>query len=509
MPLKASRPVSAPKPSRKKPPPDVQPFGAVKPKRRSPTTPPQPAIPLAQRLNPSNTIPRKSSITLTSLPFELLLCILEFVPNIYTLAPVCKRFHAATKHFPVHAKLLLTLGPTESRLPDTVLSDVGLTNARDLPGRPGLGGRPVALDGDEGAPWTSWLVNAQPDLRPMTVAAIMRDVESRLGEKVGRRVRVSLGRVEIATRSVHHSLDAAEELLLNPIALDLLSPVQLQSLTIHNPPSTVLSSLPNIHALTLLDLTDIHTELDLSLLSTDLFPTLHHLHLRSDGRLHDRTTIAAASLLPLTHSPNIQTLHFEGPWLQGLLNDPPAALSILSTLQTLTSLQIDFDPRLHSPHIATIIKHLPNLTSLGRLGFTDRPFWRMFKSGDGAHISGTLTLGSRKQAYESPFVKLPNTFWDDLALGLLLVFPNTHRLVVWLGLRSSAAGLLAVLKRVRMGGVSSDPARRCRLREVVVCEAIDVGDLDAARWRVEVGKGVRVEVRSGGEEGGRVVKFGG
>ncbi|KAJ3156256.1 hypothetical protein HDU86_004020 [Geranomyces michiganensis] len=269
--------------------------------------------------------------------------------------------------------------------------------------------------------------------------------------------------------------------------------------------------MPATTAIELLDLSDIHTQLDLSPLATSAYENLKHLHLTSDGRL-ERGSIRAVSLNCLTklHA-SLVTLELDGPWMQDMLDFPHVVFSMLEKLTALRSLLADFEPRRHSPEaVARLVRTMPNLRSLGRLGFVDRQFWKHLRSYEGSHLT-SLTVGNKKEPFSNRPASCPPGFISDLALGLLIACSNVTDLTIWMGFRGEVNGLLGVIRRIREGGITSDPERRSKLSTLKIFQAVDVGNLDTRAWQIGVGRHLRVEIRSGGglaHELEEVVRFG-
>ncbi|TPX61545.1 hypothetical protein PhCBS80983_g01100 [Powellomyces hirtus] len=451
------------------------------------------------------------------LPLELLIQIFHFLPEPRNnLSLVCRAFAAAAQSSPVTCRLLLTLckSATDALPTGAPVQLTWLGKSGGRLGRVTFGSRPKGLDDSDRTVWAAWPLHLSTDRR-FSRKLVLGDARLLLQRQLKRRVIIVLGRLELATRSNHSIVSITsppdETVLLDDQCWALVQDMKPNQVTIHNPPSDLFHTLPAAEAIQLLDLTDIHTQLDLTPLNPTVFRNLKHLYLTSDGRL-ERGIIRATSLLPLSSlQETLETLEFDGPWLHEMIDDVLSVFRTITTLQNLTTLMIDFEPRLHTPHhIAAIVRKLPNLRSLGRLGFVDRDFWRLLKSHEGSHLKD-LTIGTRKEPFENRLAYHPPGFLGDLALGLLIVCPNVETLTLWMGFHGNLDELLSVIKRVREGGIKSDPERRSKLCKVVVYQAIDVGNLNGQAWRLGVGRSMQVELRTGAGLGNfseEVVRFG-
>ncbi|KAJ3008294.1 hypothetical protein HKX48_008661 [Thoreauomyces humboldtii] len=437
-------------------------------------------------MRPSSSAHRAHShrLTLLALPLELLTHILSFVPPLQhpSLSLVSHAFAAAVAGVPIDLRILLTLDNTDER---------GTKRGR--------GSRPQGLD-------------AHPTRRELWVPVSV-DVADRTW--VLERNVVASAKKDLARRGRHRIVSASIE-RIECMDMDLHVQVQLERLlhethettcteiTVHDPPQDFFFKVPHPEALTLIDVADLHIQLDLGAIGR--YVHLRHLHLRSDGRLDRTGIVRATTLSDLTvRSDTLQTLAFDGPWLSVMLDDPLSVFRTLSTLTNLTTLLIDLDPRLHTPEkMVHLLRSLPNLVSVGRLGFVDGSFWRLLKSKELNRLR-RLSLGTRKEPFEN---RLPvrrstlDSFVDDLAIGILYACPRLETLDVWMAFVGLADLVLPVVRRLREGGTRSDPNLRCHVVRVAVYQAIDVGNVDASAWRVVVGRSLEVEMWSGSGEKG-------
>ncbi|KND03476.1 uncharacterized protein SPPG_00960 [Spizellomyces punctatus DAOM BR117] len=454
--------------------------------------------------------------TIHVLPLELLINVLERFPEVERLryTRVCRGFAAAVKAIPLTVHLLLILyKPTSPFLvnisPPTL--SVGLVPKEEsgVRGRWRFGSRPVKLNEDEQGIWSAWPVDINKDLISASAKDLLDDIQSKLEQSCNNKVTLILERVELVASELRCHPEDRE--LISELAASLVSNIAPSELTVHNPPSSVLHTLPSRNTISLLDLADIHTQIDLSPLSASSLPYRHmkHLYLRSDGRFHDtRGIIRSSSLLPLQELSTLETLELDGPWLHDMCDDPFSAIHTLSTLTNLRTLMADFEPKLHTEvALANLIRSLPNLRSLGRLGYVDRAFWRQFRNLEASHLKH-LSLGTRKEPFSSSLSQYSPRFLTDMALGILFLCPEVEELEVWMGFHGDLDNLLSAVKRLREGGTTSDPSRKSKLRRMKVYQAVDVANIDAQGWKyaVEVegahtGRGLRVEINSGARLG--------
>ncbi|KAJ3179647.1 hypothetical protein HDU87_002853 [Geranomyces variabilis] len=449
--------------------------------------------------------------TLVELPLELVIHIFAYLPEPRNrFSGVSRAFAAAVTCSPVSCDLLLTLC---NSVADAVhLGDPLRFAVHGLP--PGrFGTSPKGLTQAHTSLWAMWPLHSFDAEVLHSGENLLREARLVLGRQLGRRVILRLARVEIATLSGHVVLSGRPEErdLLTDECRVLLSDLRPSHVTVHKPPAEVLHLMPAPTAIELLDLTDIHTQLDLSSLATPAFENLKHLHLTSDGRL-ERGSVRAVSLNCLTNlHASLETLELDGPWMQDMFDFPHVVFDMLEKLTALKTLLADFEPRRHSPEaVARLVRMMPNLRSLGRLGFVDRAFWRLLRSHDGAHLT-VLTVGSKKEPFSSRPTNCPPGFIPDLALGILIACPNVTDLTIWMGFRGEIDGLLGVVRRIREGGITSDPERKSKLAMLRVFQAVDAGNLDTKAWQLAVGRDLRVEIRSGAglaNELEEVVRFG-
>ncbi|KAI8591717.1 hypothetical protein BDZ88DRAFT_29652 [Geranomyces variabilis] len=449
--------------------------------------------------------------TLVDLPLELLIHILAFVPEPRNrISGVSQAFAAAVNCSPVACDLLLTLC---NSVADAVHPGEPLRFAvRGLPtGR--FGTSPKGLAQSPTDLWATWPLHSFDAEVLHSGENLLQEASLTLGRQLSRRVILRLARVEVATLSGHVVLSGRpeEHNLLTDECRVLLSDLRPSHVTVHKPPAEVLHLMPATTAIELLDLTDIHTQLDLLPLATPAYANLKHLHLTSDGRL-ERGSVRAVSLncLAKLHA-SLETLELDGPWMQDMLDFPHVVFDMLEKLTALKTLLADFEPRRHSPEaVARLVRKMPNLRSLGRLGFVDRAFWRLLRSHDGAHLT-CLTVGNKKEPFSNRPTNCPPGFIPDLALGILIACSNVTDLTIWMGFRGEIDGLLGVVRRIREGGITSDPDRKSKLAMLRVFQAVDAGNLDTKAWQLAVGRDLRVEIRSGAglaNELEEVVRFG-
>lgn len=431
------------------------------------------------------------------------------------LALLSHYFSAAVRGMPIRVKLLLTLCRGSSGDEQFPLS-IGGSRFRWR-----FGNRGADDDNqDEESVWTAWGLDVSSSSEEIAgVDKVLEIVRKGLEKQYRRKFILALGHLEIATRT-DRTYPQSEDLdaFMNKAATKLILNVAPTNLTLHNPPPETLSSLPSSESLTTLSLSSIHTQLNLTPLTTSLYTSLTTLHLRSDGRFLDRRgIIRSTSLQPLQVLANtLTTLTLSGPWLHEMIDDPLSAIRTLSRLINLHTLLADFEPRLHTPSvIANLIKTLPNLRSLGRLGFVDRSFWRLFNSHEARHLTH-IALGTRKEPFSSSLSHYSPNFLTDMALGILFLFPAVETLEVWMAFQGDLDTLLNVLKRLLEGGLRSDSERKSHVKKLSVYQALDVGNVDVKGWRfaVEVmgaSRGLKAEIRSGaglGSKGEEVRVFG-
>lgn len=246
-----------------------------------------------------------------------------------------------------------------------------------------------------------------------------------------------------------------------------------------------LASLPiSIENLELLDIVDIHSQLNLN----PLFgaANLKHLSLHSDGRLLDDTGhLRFSSFSPLV-ALTLDTLNFEGPWIQNMMDYPLGLFNVLGSLKSLRHLIIDLDYQTLGPEvIINLFNALPHLKTFGRLGRVDKSFWRLAGKALGARLE-TLVIGSVKYPYSHRLTH-NQAFCKDLALGVLWFAPSLVKLEVWMGFYGEETSLLAALSRLKEGPEWLLPPtvqEVRRLKRIDIYQMLDTHSLQDERgWR--------------------------
>jgi hypothetical protein len=273
--------------------------------------------------------------------------------------------------------------------------------------------------------------------------------------------------------------------------------LQFTELSLIHPYNTSLYTIPHLPEIRLLDLLNIHEQLNLSCLVECI--QLHTLSFQSDGRLLDDTGIVrAVSFDPLIHVPSLRSLHFYGPWLQSMVDVPLNMISKIQRLSFLTSLLIDLDyQRLGSKVILNLFASLPHLKSFGRLGRVDKSFWRECPKASGRQLE-SLVLGMARYTLNSRFVRNPD-FLSDLAMGVLWFAPSIKHLEIWMGFQAEEDHLYDALARIKEGPswpLDSDVHVK-QLQTIDIYQMLDISNLDDRAWKrlAEIPWSMKLQIR--------------
>ncbi|KAJ3032565.1 hypothetical protein HDV00_007391 [Rhizophlyctis rosea] len=415
---------------------------------------------------------KKPTTTIEALPNELLFKVIHYLESsvrLLVLRPLSRRWRAVAVSLPVDVNLHVCF---QSQQDEAVLSISTLHISRGFPKfpltRPPASALPAFSNhGSQNTVWASVSVGRNVvDYPARLLKDVVAAIESRLGVP---RVQLIPVRIEVARPSSYSGT------------------------------STLLVEEPD----------------DVQRLADSL--GVIRMHLRADYRLAMTPTSSFSPILSL--SDTLTHLDLEGPWLTSLTTDPMGLTDILSRLTNLTYLHADFNRQsIGTTALVNLIKALPNLVSFGCLGEINRSFWRSFQKKELNHLKH-LVVGTRRETYSnaSRIHTHMETLMTELPLGILWACPSLHKLSVFLGYYSGATTmdlLLNAIKRIRDGGLGSDPDLKSGLGAVDVYQAVDVGSVGWLRgWSVVgVGKGkgqgrVKVRVSTGAEmEPGRGMK---
>ncbi|KAI9007186.1 hypothetical protein BC832DRAFT_591778 [Gaertneriomyces semiglobifer] len=235
----------------------------------------------------------------------------------------------------------------------------------------------------------------------------------------------------------------------------------------------------------------------------DAFPRLDELCLRVSPTFkgtidHRKLNVPSASL------EHLRKLELYGAWVMGIIPQADRFLRGLTNLKNLTHLIVDFDPRFPPEILHHVLSGLPNLRTIGRLGYVSRPFWRLFANRSLSHIRH-LILGTSTTPHLPKVVVRRDflaDFYRDLPLGILLVCPDITRLDIFNGYREMEL-ITPAIKRIQEGGLQVDPERKSRLRHIKVFDCAGLEESEKRELRLLVGLTVDVVQSSGWQSFGR------
>jgi hypothetical protein len=156
-------------------------------------------------------------------------------------------------------------------------------------------------------------------------------------------------------------------------------------------------------------------------------------------------------------------------------------IDVIKTLKQLQTLVIDLDQQKHGHElIFSIIKEMPRLQHLGRLGRVDRQFWRIFPKQSCTHLRW-IEIGSLKFPIASRLSPNP-LFLEDLPFGVLWAFPNITRVSIHLGFQGGIDTdlMLNIVKQLKEG-LPGDFRKRT-LKRINIFQMSDVDLLRPIQW---------------------------